>query len=84
MLSLLAALNKLRSVDVAFFVAIAAIIALAVAIYFLIPIINKKQYKEMRDNLKKREVAFNANKQQVEAEAEVAVEADQTPESKEE
>ena len=82
MLTLLAALNKLRSVDVAFFIVIGAIIAACIAIYFLIPIINKKQYQEMRENLKRREVAFNANKQ--EESAEVTVEAEQTSETKEE
>ena len=63
MIELLAALNPLRSVDIVFFVVIAAIIVLVVAVYFLIPVINRKQYKEMRENLNKREVAFNAGKQ---------------------
>lgn len=54
-------LNKLGSVDVGFFVACAVIIVLIVAIYFLIPVFNKKQYQEQRDNLKKREEAFRSN-----------------------
>lgn len=60
MLGLLA-LNPLGSVDIIFFVVIGALIALAVAIYFLIPVFNKKQYKEQRENLKKRETSFKAN-----------------------
>lgn len=36
-------LNKLGSVDIGFFVACAAIIVLIVAVYFLIPVFNKKQ-----------------------------------------
>lgn len=62
MLGLLA-LNPLGSVDIIFFVVIGALIALAVAIYFLIPVFNKKQYKEQRENLKKREASFKANVQ---------------------
>lgn len=54
-------LNKLGSVDIGFFVACAAIIVLIVAVYFLIPVFNKKQYQEQRDNLKKREDAFKSN-----------------------
>lgn len=54
-------LNKLGSVDIGFFVACAVIIVLIVAVYFLIPVFNKKQYQEQRDNLKKREDAFRSN-----------------------
>ena len=61
MLRLLAELNQLGPVDIGFFVACAVIIVAIVAIYFLIPVINKKQYQEQRDNLKKREIAFKAN-----------------------
>ena len=74
MLSLLAALNKLRAGDVWLFIVIGVIIGLCILIYFLIPVINKKQYQEMRDNLKRREVAFNANKQDGEAPEEVEAE----------
>ena len=63
MLSLLAELNKLAPIDVVFFVLLGVIIALCVGIYFLIPVINHKQYREMRDNLNKREVAFKANQE---------------------
>lgn len=61
MLSLLAELNQLPTVDIVLFAVLGGLIALCVAIYFLIPVINKKQYQEMRDNLKKREVAFKSN-----------------------
>ena len=59
----LLALNALKDTDIIFFVALAAIVVLAVAIYFLIPVFNRKQYREQRDNLKKREVAFKSNLQ---------------------
>ena len=55
-------LNKLGSVDVGFFVGCAVAIVLIVAIYFLIPVFNKKQYQEQRDNLKKREEAFRSSR----------------------
>lgn len=55
-------LNKLGSVDVGFFVGCAVAIVLIVAIYFLIPVFNKKQYQEQRDNLKKREEAFRTSR----------------------
>ena len=54
-------LNKLGKVDIIFFVSIAAIIVLIVAVYFLIPVFNKKQYAEQRENLRKREKSFKAN-----------------------
>lgn len=55
-------LNELGPVDIGFFVACAVIIVLIVAVYFLIPVFNKKQYQEQRENLKKREDAFKSNK----------------------
>ena len=82
MLTLLA-LNSLPTVDIVFFVLLGVIIALCVGIYFLIPVINRKQYQEMRDNLNKREVAFNAGKQSVET-ADETVEAEQAPTTQEE
>lgn len=69
----LLALNSLRDVDIIFFSVIGGLVALVVVIYFLIPVFNKKQYQEQRDNLKKREVAFKANLK-VEAVAEDAPE----------
>lgn len=59
---LLLMLNSLKSVDIVFFILCVAIVAIGVGIYFLIPVLNKKQYKEQRDNLKKREEAFKASK----------------------
>ena len=60
MLKLLA-INPLKSVDIWLFVILGIIIAICVAVYFLIPVLNKKQYQEQRDNLKKREESFKAN-----------------------
>lgn len=59
----LKALNAfaLNPTDIVFFIVIAAIIVLCVVVYFLIPVFNKKQYQEQRENLKKREVAFKTN-----------------------
>ncbi len=59
----LKALNSfaLNPTDIVFFIVLAVIVVLCVAFYFLIPVINKKQYREQRENLKKREVAFKSN-----------------------
>ena len=62
MLSLLALkLNPISATDLWFFILCGVIVAVIIAVYFLIPVFNKKQYQEMRDNLNKREVAFKAN-----------------------
>ena len=80
MLRLLAAANNgLPGWDIGFFIVCGVIVALIVGIYFLIPVINKKQYQEQRDNLKKREIAFKANQGIVMDEDQVANEADQAP-----
>lgn len=63
MLNGLCAVNKLKDVDKAFFIICAVIIVLIVAVYFLIPVFNKKFYQEQRDNLHKREAAFKSNLQ---------------------
>lgn len=55
-------LNGLKRVDIAFFSICGAIVVLIIAVYFLIPVFNKKQYKEQRDNLKKREEAFKSSR----------------------
>lgn len=54
-------LNKIGKIDIIFFLSIVAIILLIVGIYFLIPVFNKKQYAEQRENLRKREKSFKAN-----------------------
>ena len=54
-------LNKLKSADLYFFIAIGAIILVCLLIYFLIPVFKRKQYEEQRQNLKKREATFRAN-----------------------
>ena len=65
----LLALNKLGSTDIVFFVVLAVLVVLCITVYFLIPLINKKQYMEMRDNLKKREAAFKSNVQRTDGAA---------------
>lgn len=61
MINLFSFINTLKPVDVVFIIVCVAIVAIAVGIYFLIPVLNKKQYKEQRDNLRKREEAFKSN-----------------------
>jgi len=61
MINLTSFINALGPVDVVFFIVCAVLIAAIVGIYFLIPVINKKQYQEQRENLKKREEAFKSN-----------------------
>ncbi len=51
----------LKPTDIIFFIVLASIVVLCVVVYFLIPVFNKKQYQEQRENLKKREVAFKSN-----------------------
>ena len=79
MLGLLA-LNDLPTTDVVMFVVLGLIVAAIVAVYFLMPVINKKQYQEMRDNLAKREIAFKTNA--TSNEEEVASESDNLPTDK--
>ena len=55
--------TDLPPVDIWFFVICALIVVAIVAIYYLIPVFNKKKYQEQRDNLAKREAAFKANRQ---------------------
>lgn len=52
---------SLGKVDLILLIIILVIIAGGVGIYFLIPVINRKQYKQMRDNLAKREAAFKSS-----------------------
>jgi len=54
-------LNKLGKTDKTFFLICIIIVVLIVAVYFLIPVLNAKQYKEQRENLKKREASFKSN-----------------------
>ena len=61
MISLFSFINALKTIDIVFIIVCVAIVAIAVGVYFLIPVLNKKQYKEQRDNLRKREEAFKSN-----------------------
>ena len=56
-------LQKLGKVDRRFFLICGIIIAVIVAVYFLIPVIRREQYEMQRNNLREREKAFNAAKQ---------------------
>ncbi len=67
-------LNGLKSVDIGFFIGCGVAIALIIAVYYLIPVFNKKQYEEQRENLRKREAAFRANKGESVADSEEVVE----------
>ena len=62
-------LQKLGKVDRRFFLICGIIIAVIVAVYFLIPVIRREQYETQRNNLREREKAFNAAKQARDAEA---------------
>lgn len=70
----LLALNPIPVTDLILFIMIGVIVAIAVAVYFLIPVFNKKQYQEQRDNLHKREAAFKANLQAANGSASAPVE----------
>ena len=53
----------LKSVDIGFFISILVIIGICVALYFLIPVLNQKKYRQQREALKKREEVFLANQE---------------------
>ena len=72
-------LNSLKTPDIVFFSLIAVVVVLCIAIYFLIPIVKKKEYEERRENLKKREAVFRANLKNLQAEN---VKVEETKESK--
>lgn len=72
-------LNKIGKIDTIFFLSILAIILIIVGIYFLIPVFNKKQYAEQRENLRKREKSFKANLQHSEEPVVVEIEATEAP-----
>lgn len=78
-------LNKLKKVDITFFLICLGIIVAIIAIYFLIPVFNKSQYEERRNNLRQREAAFkngrtayNANGTMISAPEEAETEDDRT------
>ena len=61
-------LNSLKTPDIVFFVMLGVIVLVCVAIYFLIPIVKKKEFEERRENLKKREAVFRANLKNLQSE----------------
>ncbi len=62
-------ISDLKQPDIIFFVSLVVIAVLCVAIYFLIPVLNKKVYEERRANLKKREETFRKNLKSLKAES---------------
>ncbi len=76
-------LNKLKSADLYFFIAIGAIILICVLIYFLIPVFKRKQYEEQRQNLKKREATFRANLKKLNSDNVVELNNEEEPEAQE-
>ncbi len=71
-------LNALGPVDTMFFLVCLGIIVLIVAIYFLIPIFNKSQYEERRENLRKREAAFKKGRTENQVGASVSAATEET------
>ena len=63
-------LNSLGKVDRRFFLICGIIIAVIVAVYFLIPVFRREQYETQRENLRERERAFYANKKASDADSE--------------
>jgi len=63
-------LNKLKSADVTFFIVCIAIVVVIIAIWLLIPVFNKRQYKDQRDSLRQREAAFRSNIQAIHSQQE--------------
>ena len=72
-------INDLKRPDIIFFVSLIVIAVICVAIYFLIPVFNKKVYEERRANLKKREETFRKNLKSLQAES-VVVETEEASE----
>lgn len=72
-------INSLSSTDITFFIIAGVVLLAMVGLYFLIPLLNAKQYKAQRENLKKREIEFNANlkKSQEAREAKIREELEQ-------
>ncbi len=60
---MLSVVLALKSVDIVFFISILVIIGICVALYFLIPVLNQKKYRQQREALKKREAVFLANQE---------------------
>lgn len=55
-------LNAIGTVDTTFFLVCLFIILAAVAVYFLMPLFRKSQYKERRESLRQREAAFKKSR----------------------
>lgn len=57
-------LEPLKSHDINFFIVCGAIVAIIAIVWLLIPVFNKSQYRDQRDSLRKREIAFKSNLKQ--------------------
>ena len=66
---MLTLLNRLGPVDTTFFTLVGVAIVIAVLIYFLYPLIFAKKFKQQREDLRRREAAFKANREPSEAPA---------------
>lgn len=50
-----------NNVDTYLFITIVVVAAVAIGLYFLIPVLNKKKYEQQQAELKKREEIFKQN-----------------------
>ena len=75
-------ISDLKQPDIIFFVSLIVIAVVCVAIYFLIPVFNKKVYEERRANLKKREETFRKNLKSLQAESVVVETKEASEEAK--
>lgn len=57
-------LEPLKSHDINFFIVCGAIVAIIAIVWLLIPVFNKSQYRDQRESLRKREIAFKSNLKQ--------------------
>ena len=66
---MLTLLNRLGKVDLIFFISVGVALLIAVLVYFLYPLIFAKKFKQQREDLRRREAAFKANRESSEAPA---------------
>ena len=57
-------LEPLKSHDINFFIVCGAIVAIIAIVWLLIPVFNKSQYRDQRESLRKRGIAFKSNLKQ--------------------
>lgn len=49
---------SLKTTDIIFFVVLLVIVLLCIGFYFLIPVLNKKNYEQARKDLETRRIAY--------------------------